>query len=477
MAVAFLAEVFILPPIIKLMPRVFGAAALRTGLPSLRPDWRCSPSSAAASYRCARRPSRGRPATSRSSVTGFRTVRRRPASRVACPPVRRAEVAARGSRPHHTLGICRRAAGPPSAGRRSEKLRVTDAIARVHEATAEIRLGRFDLYARLRAGSLGAARRAAADRRHQSARRLAVLLRRTQRSAAAGSGRSAAASTSPTTVARRGLRAVLPARPVRSARRAVFSLQHRRGLQPDMSVCLAIGCPLAAVSVQEERAVGALGQRAGWGAFQRHDRPARLEPQRISGFEPFRSSQFRSPARRSAGTSLPVIASTYPRFTMIGGDFETVSGRVGCSRGGSGVRPRQLPDAPIHRSWAAARSTPASASIARPETITSAARSCFTTSGPNRRGGNETGRTDVSFIVSADRTFARDRYQIRAFSVYNPSEAPRSCGESRLRSCATTSRSKRPAGWFAGAGATRSGASATATSSTRGSSITSEGAI
>ena len=35
----------------------------------------------------------------------------------------------------------------------------------------------------------------------------------------------------------------------------------------------------------------------------------------------------------------------------------------------------------------------------------------------------EGGRTDVSLIAAADRTFSRERYHLRTFAVYNPNES------------------------------------------------------
>ena len=81
-------------------------------------------------------------------------------------------------------------------------------------------------------------------------------------------------------------------------------------------------------------------------------------------------------------------------------------------------------------------------------------------------------RRDVSLIVSADRMFAQERYQFRAFSVYNPSEGSsfvRGIFTAKLRDDVAVETS---GGWFAGDGRDRSAASPTATSFTRGSSIT-----
>ena len=58
----------------------------------------------------------------------------------------------------------------------------------------------------------------------------------------------------------------------------------------------------------------------------------------------------------------------------------------------------------------------------------------------------------MSLIVSADRTFARERYRTRAFAVYNPSEGSaflRLIGTAALRDDLALEAS---GGWFPGAG-------------------------
>jgi hypothetical protein len=62
-------------------------------------------------------------------------------------------------------------------------------------------------------------------------------------------------------------------------------------------------------------------------------------------------------------------------------------------------------------------------------------------------------RTDVSLIVSTDRSFARQRYESRVFGVYNPSS-----GAGFLRGILTANLKDNVAlegslGWFGGSGA------------------------
>jgi hypothetical protein len=62
------------------------------------------------------------------------------------------------------------------------------------------------------------------------------------------------------------------------------------------------------------------------------------------------------------------------------------------------------------------------------------------------------GRDDLSLIASADRTLARERYRVRTFGVYNPSE---SSGFARTIVTATLRDNvalEGSAGWFIGSG-------------------------
>jgi hypothetical protein len=62
------------------------------------------------------------------------------------------------------------------------------------------------------------------------------------------------------------------------------------------------------------------------------------------------------------------------------------------------------------------------------------------------------GRTDVSFVVSADRTFARERYRLRGFGVYNATEASGFLRGIAMASLRDNVALEGSIGWFAGAG-------------------------
>ena len=66
--------------------------------------------------------------------------------------------------------------------------------------------------------------------------------------------------------------------------------------------------------------------------------------------------------------------------------------------------------------------------------------------------GTDPGRTDTSIVLSADRTFAREKYQGRLFGVYNPSSSTafvRGIAVAKLRDDVAVEGS---IGWFDGSG-------------------------
>jgi hypothetical protein len=134
------------------------------------------------------------------------------------------------------------------------------------------------------------------------------------------------------------------------------------------------------------------------------------------GFEPFGIVQ----------ASPPTLVRVFPRFTMIGGDFETVRGEWGL---------RGEVAAFVDDSFQSA-----AAAIVGGSSLDAGV-------GLDRRAGEyrisgtvlfhreaynaaldppvslDTSRSDFSFIAAADRTFARERYRMRLFGVYNASES------------------------------------------------------
>ena len=197
MAVAFLAEVFILPPMIKLLPRIFGAEALRGGRAAAAAAARCSPPGAGGD-RGTRRRSSARPGTSRSPATGSRT--RRCGGAASCGRAlsskQKADPSERSAL--QRLGICGRASRPPSAGDPGDDATVTARSRGARSDALELRLGRLDLYAGY--GRVVWGRSTNCSRPMWSIPSTSpFLLRGAQRGAAAGGGGARPLSSSPTT--------------------------------------------------------------------------------------------------------------------------------------------------------------------------------------------------------------------------------------------------------------------------------------
>ena len=245
MVVAFLAEVFILPATIKLLPRLFGAEALRRTGRNLWPpetahgcctkitkitmvtkssseqivvrgsSWSLWPLWLAVAVIGAASPVQAQPAPPTGYVSVFLDhLPNRDATELRARGFAEAEDRRRVAPAPDGVRLRRGAArGSRAGGSR-------DAIAEPQELNADVSREAVRSLGRPGARRVGAPRRAAADRRDQSDRRLAILLRRTERGAAAGAARPRARVRRRQGVDRRHLRAVLPARPLRSPRRA-----------------------------------------------------------------------------------------------------------------------------------------------------------------------------------------------------------------------------------------------------------------
>ena len=171
-----------------------------------------------------------------------------------------------------------------------------------------------------------------------------------------------------------------------------------------------------------------------------------------SGIEPFGLYRTAIPTPPAAFVQVDVV---HPRFTMIGGDFETVRGDWGL-RGEIAGFVRDSFQSPSLR-VVDGSSLDAGVGVDRKA-------GDYRISGTvlfHHEGYDETieaedgardARSDVSLMLSTDRSFGRERYRLRGFGVYNPSE-----GSAFLRLIATATWRDHLAvegsgGWFAGDG-------------------------
>ena len=124
-------------------------------------------------------------------------------------------------------------------------------------------------------------------------------------------------------------------------------------------------------------------------------------------------------------TPLLAIERRSPRFTMIGGDFETVRGQWGL-RGEVGAFLEDSFQSPIPaivggQSFDAGIGVDRRAGDYRVSATVLFHNERYDTPLDPRTPG-DTSRSDVSLVGAADRSFARERYQVRVFGVYNASE-------------------------------------------------------
>jgi hypothetical protein len=146
-------------------------------------------------------------------------------------------------------------------------------------------------------------------------------------------------------------------------------------------------------------------------------------------------------------TPAGLLQHTYPRFTMLGADFETATG-AWAVRGEVAAFTRdafQAPSAPVIFEG---RSFDAGGGVDRKA-------GAYRISGEalvHHESHDAATRTDVSLIASADREFARQKYEGRVFAVYNPDS-----GSGFLRGIVTANlrdnvKLEGSLGWFAGSG-------------------------
>jgi hypothetical protein len=149
------------------------------------------------------------------------------------------------------------------------------------------------------------------------------------------------------------------------------------------------------------------------------------------------------------------VSEIYPRFTMIGGDFETVSGRWGVRGEAAIFTEDSFQSSSLQRIGGASIDAGVGVDRRAGDYTISATVLVHSESYDIPVGsalGVSEGRTDVSLMASTDRTFARERYRLRGFAVYNASESSgflRGIGVASLKDDLALEGS---AGWFIGSG-------------------------
>lgn len=191
---------------------------------------------------------------------------------------------------------------------------------------------------------------------------------------------------------------------------------------PQDVVCLAIGCPGIPPPVDDREPPFKPGNAQGGARLSVTSGRVDWSVSAFRGFESFGLYQI---DRAPLAAGLPAqLALTYPRFTMIGGDFEAVRGEWGL-RGEVAAfvdDSFQSPDVAI------LEGSSFDAGVGFDRTAGD-----YTVSGtvlfhsesygaPLSATDARRGRKDLSVVASADRTFARERYRLRGFGLYNATE-------------------------------------------------------
>jgi hypothetical protein len=344
---------------------------------------------------------------------------------------------------------------PDSTGLRAEGA----AIARLHEATVEVRLGRVDLYA-----GYGRAVWGRLDELQPT-----DVINPLDVSRFFFDGRSEARLA--VTVVRGRVYFTDDV-----SLEAVYVPVFRRGrfdqleeptspfnivpLVTDEAACLAIGCPAPPLPTERLEPSTRWSSAQGGARFDATVGRFDWSVSAYRGFEPFGLYRLRiDPSLTPSGAPRAVAEETFPRFTMIGADFETVAGDWGI-RGEAAAFVEDSFQTPAP-GVAGGSSFDAGAGVDRragdyhvSATILFHRESPDLAALPPGRdpAGAPSSRDDLSLIVSADRTFARERYGLRGFSVYNPSEGSaflRAVGTAKVHDDAAVEVS---GGWFPGDG-------------------------
>jgi hypothetical protein len=217
-------------------------------------------------------------------------------------------------------------------------------------------------------------------------------------------------------------------------------------LDPGVASCLAVGCPAPAFVPNEPARTAASAQ----GGARVNVTSGRVDwsVSAYRGFRPFGIYTL-SPPRPETGDS--GLSIEFPRFTMVGADFETVAGPW-VMRGEVAAFVRDAFQAPATPAALTGRSFDAGAAVDRKAGHYRVSGQVLVHHETANRSLTAPSRTDVSLIVSGDRTFSRQKYQARLFGVYNPNS-----DAGFVRGIATASVRDNLAlegslGWFAGSG-------------------------
>ena len=225
------------------------------------------------------------------------------------------------------------------------------------------------------------------------------------------------------------------------------------GVAADTVACLAIGCPaLLPFVIERHEPPRSFGNAQGGARFNATTGRIDWSLAAYRGFEPFGFGAVRTPAASAAFLPIDIV---HPRFTMVGGDFETVRGEWGL-RGEvaafvddnfQGSTPRIVKGTSVDAGFGADRKA-GDYRLSATALFHREAYDEVLSSAP----GAKRSRADISLILSGDRSFGRERYRVRTFGVYNANESAgflRAMTTAKIRDNVALEGS---GGWFVGGG-------------------------
>lgn len=198
-------------------------------------------------------------------------------------------------------------------------------------------------------------------------------------------------------------------------------------IEPDFSnglaACLAIGCPvLLPVMTTRQEPAATIGNGQGGVRFSATNGTVDWSVSSYRGFETFGLGTIGALTPSAAYLPVDIV---YPRFTMIGGDFETVHGEWGVRgevaafvddnfQGSLRVVKGSSIDAGVGVDRKAGAYRVSGTVILHRETYEEPIAAS---------DGTASSESNLSLIFAADRTLARERYRVRTFGVYTPDES------------------------------------------------------
>jgi hypothetical protein len=223
----------------------------------------------------------------------------------------------------------------------------------------------------------------------------------------------------------------------------------------DAVTCLALGCPAVLPPIVDRQPALTWRNAQGGARVSATTGRADWSVSAYRGFEPFGLFQL-STAAPPPGTTIPsaVVLQQYPRLTMLGADFEAVRGAYGF-RGEIAAFVDDSFQSPDLRIVSGSSIDGGVGFDRKAGDYTISGTVLFHSESydsPVSSRDPSDGRNDVSFVFSTDRTFARERYRLRGFGVYNATESSgflRAIGIASLHDNLALEAS---IGWFAGDG-------------------------